>query len=320
MRISFTLFLFATVLLLTGTPSSAQTSSNEPLEITADTSLEWESTKKQYVAKGRATAKQGTFSVTGDTLTADYRDNAQGKSEIWQLTADGNVEIVSGTTKGYGDNAVYTVDEAKALMTGKDLRLEGEQLKITATERFEYYKNERRMVAVGSPVVTHGTDTLKADTITAWIADKNSPEGEKKSTNNLERAEAQGNVVITTPSETATGNRAVYHGNTNTAELLDNVKINRGPNVLEGARAEIDLTTKVSRIFGSDTQNGRVKGVFFPASEKGEKAATPAPAEPLTTPVVKPATATPVMEKQPIDDAPVIWETPKDPVEGEKAE
>ncbi len=283
----------------TAVPTAA--TAEQPLEISADTSLEWESQKKQYLAKGRATAKQGDFSVTGDTLTADYRDGAGGKTEIWQLTATGNVEIISGTSKAYGENAVYRVDEGKAVMTGKNLRLEGEQMKLTASERFEYYKDDGRMVAVGTPVVTHGTDTLKANTITAWVYSS----AEKKATPNasgLKRAEATGNVVITTPTEVATGNKAIYLGDRNTAELLENVKITRGPNTLEGARAEIDLTTKISKIFGTQTENagnGRVKGVFFPSSDKKQgNLVTKTPVEPEKRPETA-SEPVPVFEKTP---------------------
>lgn len=267
------------------TPDNATKS---PLEISADTSLEWARDKKQYIATGRATAKQDNFSVTGDTLTADYRQGANGNSEIWQLTATGNVEIISknesGDNKAYGDKAIYNVDDEKAVMTGKNIRLEGKDLKITASEQFEYYKSDNKMVAVGAPVVTYGKDTLKADKITAWLSPKETkkqpeqkPEKQKTQTdnvraNNLKRAEAEGHVVITTPDETATSNRAIYRGDSNTAEMLENVKIKRGPNILEGARAEIDLTTKISKIFGAENQNttddknARVKGVFYPSS------------------------------------------------------
>ncbi len=55
---------------------------------------------------------------------------------------------------------------------------------------------------------------------------------------------------------------------TNTAIITGNVKITRGQNVLTGERAEVDLNTNISRLFGSSIEDGqvggRVKGVFYP--------------------------------------------------------
>ena len=239
------------------------TPSDDKLEISADTTLEWNRTGSQYIARGNAQAQQGTFSIRADTLTADYRNGKSGQTEIYKLTATGSVIIASDGNRATGDHAVYTVDDGKAVLTGKDVKLEGTSLTITATDRVEYYKTDGRLIAMGAPKVVSGTDTLTADHLTAWLA----PQGEKDQ-RSLKKAEATGNVVITTPTEKATSSRAIYHGDRNVAELLDNVTITRGPNVLNGTRAEMDLTTKVSKMFGSGGTQGRVKGTFFPSSEK----------------------------------------------------
>jgi lipopolysaccharide export system protein LptA len=74
-------------------------------------------------------------------------------------------------------------------------------------------------------------------------------------------------VKITTPTEVLTGDYGIYKAETNTAEVKGNVKIVRGPNTLEGDRAQVDLNTNVSSMFGGEG-TGRVKAVFFPGSEK----------------------------------------------------
>ena len=53
-----------------------------------------------------------------------------------------------------------------------------------------------------------------------------------------------GGVTIKTPDETLTGDSGYYNAKTNTAEVKGNVKIIRGPNTLEGARAKLNMTTK----------------------------------------------------------------------------
>ena len=65
-----------------------------------------------------------------------------------------------------------------------------------------------------------------------------------------------------------TGDRGIYQASTNIAELHDNVKITRGPNVLEGEKAQVNLETNVSKISGGSGETGRVRGVFYPGSEE----------------------------------------------------
>jgi lipopolysaccharide export system protein LptA len=247
----------------------AQTSSL-PIEITAQSALEWNSEKKQYIARTDAKATQGDFSVTGDILIADYREGADGSTQIYRLTSEGNVTVTSGTSTATGNKAVYEVDTAMAVLTGDNLRMTGENLDVTAKERFEYYSNEGKLVAFGRPLVKSGTDTLEADKVTAWLDRSNKPKSETSTpaTGNLKRVEADGNVVITTPTEHATSDRATYDAEKQISELIGRAVVKRDKDVMTGERAEMNMTTKVSKMFGSGTKDGRVKGVFYPAKSK----------------------------------------------------
>ena len=161
-------------------------------------------------------------------------------------------------------------------MTGGDLRIEGPEMKITAQDKFEYFSGEGKMVVYGAPVVTNRGTVLTADRLTAWTdpdaaKNRDAAAGTQKSKlGNLKRAEADGHVVVTTPKEKATADRGVYTGATDMVELLGNVKLNQGENYLEGVKADMNLTTNLSRIYGAG-QGGRVKGVFYPASKKTDK-------------------------------------------------
>jgi len=275
LRIFTTMALTGSALLLVSFAQAQTTSPADttaaPLEISADNALEWDRANKKYNARGNAVAKQKDMEVKADTLVADYRESKDKKTEIYKLTATGNVEMTSGANKAYGENAVYTLDDGKAVMTGKDLKIVGTEMTITAKERFEYYANEGRMVAIGAPVIVNQDRTLTADSVTAWTDPQNQEKEAKqdtggKSLGNLKRAEAQGNVVITTPKEKATSDKATYTAENDTVVLTGNVVLNQGPNKLTGNRAEMNMTTNVSRMFGSPETGGRVKGVFFPGS------------------------------------------------------
>lgn len=287
------LFLCA-LLASTATFAQTPTGSEQPIEITASKSVEWLRGQNQYVARENVVVTQGTMTMHSDLLTADYREGATSSTEIWQITADGNVQIKDDANTAYGDKGVYDVTNGIAVLTGQDLKLVSPDQTVTARDRMEYHSNERMAKAIGNAKVVRPTDTLTASTITAYFKDNSAAATTPKPAavassgpvggGSLDRLEAEGGVVIKTPTETLRGAKAVYRADTNTAELTGNVKIERGPNVMEGNRATVDLNTNVSKMFGSNTDGGRVRGIFYPSSNKsGKPGAKPAP-----TPVIEP--------------------------------
>lgn len=297
--------------LFAATSALAQTANEQPIEITASKSVEWLRGQNQYVARENVVVTQGNMTILADLLTADYRDGATSSMEIWQITAEGNVQIKDDANTAYGDKGVYDVTNGIAVLTGEDLKLVSPDQTVTARDRMEYHSTQRMAKAIGNAKVVRPSDTLTASTITAYFKDAGdssapaspAPSSSPVGGGSLDRLEAEGNVVITTPTEVLRGARAVYRADANTAELIGNVKIERGPNVMEGSRAEVDLTTNISKMFGSNTDDGRVRGIFYPSSNKDNKQgqgdiAAPAP------PQAAPAAPAPATQPAPAPDLP----------------
>jgi lipopolysaccharide export system protein LptA len=259
-----------------------------PLEITADETLEWLREKKTFIARTNAIAAQGASSIKAQTLIAEYREGGSkdenkdesastgGGMQIWRVSAQKDVVLRSGQSEAFGQDAVYDLDQGLATMTGDNLKMVMPDQTVTARDKFEYWVNDGRMNALGRAKIVRpkpggGTDTLEADKVSAVFKD------DEQGRRTLYSLEAIGNVLITTPAETITGAYGIYKADTNKAELTGGVKIKRGPNTLEGSRAEVDMNTSTSRIFGAEnapaagTAPGRVKGVFYPGSEKNAK-------------------------------------------------
>ena len=264
-----TLSFFMSLLFILIVPLTAYPQSNQPVEITAQTHLEWNRTDQTFVAIGDAKAIQGDTTINAATLRANFTQGANGKGmDVNELSAIGGVVITSEQNTLYGDHATYDVTKAYARMTGENLRMTAPDQTITARDRFEYWTEEGRIEAIGNVIVTRpkpdqsGIDTLKANQITALL--KNNAQGKRS----IDTIEAKGNVIITTPLETVTGAYGIYRSLSNTIELTGGVKITRGQNTLQGDRATVNLNTNVSKIFGgaAGTSDGRVKGVFFPGS------------------------------------------------------
>lgn len=264
------LCLLIIVLSFTNARTHAQTPAAEPpLEITADNTLEWDRGRQIFTAAGNAQARQDDMTVNADKLEARYKSSGEKNIDIRELTATGNVVLKSRENTAYGDKATYNLDSELAVLTGQNLRMTAPNQTVTANERFEYWVSQGKVHAIGNPVITQinekgETNTLKADKFTATIREN----GQGKRV--FHTLEAQGNVIITTPAETLTGTYGIYNADTNTAEVTGGVRLTRGPNILTGEKAQVDLNTNVSRILGSGTPSGRVRGVFYPGSEKKE--------------------------------------------------
>jgi len=255
-----------------GAELAAQT--GDKLEITADGSLEWNRAEQTLTARENAVARRGQATISADLLSADYQESEESAFDITELSAAGNIIIETQDSKAYGETAVYNLDSGLASMTGNNLRLVSADQTLTAEDRFEYHVTSGELRAIGKARLERpktngpGGDTLQADTIAAQFTENE--QGERV----LKQLEARDNVVITTPSETITGTYGTYNAASNKAELTGGVTITRGPNVLEGARATVDLTTNISRLFGDPAgsgngrRDGRVRGVFYPGSEE----------------------------------------------------
>ena len=75
---------------------------------------------------------------------------------------------------------------------------------------------------------------------------------------------AKDNVIITTPTEVATGAKGHYDAKTGIVTLIDKVSIKRGDNQLYGDMAEVNLKTGISKLLSkpNKTEKGRVQALF----------------------------------------------------------
>lgn len=283
---------------------------DKPLEVFADQGIEWNQNENTYIARGNARAVKGDTTVYGDSLVAHYRKAASGGTEVWRLEANGNVRITTPTDTAYGDRAVYTIDNAVLVMTGKALRLTTPRQTITARDSLEYWEQKDLAVARGNAlVVTADGRRIRGDVLTALFKSNKATADAKPSTakptpakpaasnrkppataakgandrddGRLQRIDAYGNVIITTPQDVARGNRAVYQEETGIANLMGSVKITRGRNQLNGEAAEVNLHTGVSRIVSASqgAGGGPVRALIVPDRKaQGGAATPPAPA------------------------------------------
>jgi len=271
-------------------------SEDRPVEVSADSGIEWQQDAQLYIARGNAIAKRGTTEVHADTLTAHYRPSkgAGGETEVYRLDADGHVMIKGPTQTVVGDQAVYDVDQQIGIVTGKTLKLTTPSDVVTARDSFEWYDAKQISVARGDAIAVRDTKRLRADVLTAHMTKEkpkpgeNQPEaktskavpattnaktsakagplGDRDEGSRISRIDAQGNVLVSTPTDIGRGDYGVYNADTGIVTLLGNVTITRGPNAIKGEYAVVDLNNNVSRMMPGPSTPGtpasRVEGLF----------------------------------------------------------
>jgi len=244
------------------------------LEVTADNGIEWNKDSKVYVARGNAQVKRGNFSVRGATLTAHYRDNAEGKSEIYKVEAAGGVVLKNGDDVARGDRAVYDVDRKVLTMSGDDLSYVSGDTRIVARDSLEYWEVQRTAVARGNAVATRQEDVVRADMLVGFFEERPRADDPRRTRRELAQIDAIGDVRISNGENVATAARASYDTASKLAQLTGGVEVTRGGDRLNGERAEVNMRTGVYRLLpgaSGTTSGGRVTGTITPDGPPGRE-------------------------------------------------
>ena len=259
---------------LAAPPASAQLAggqlSSQPIRIVADHGIEWEQANHVYIARGNASATRGNATVTADVLYAYYRPVGQSaappapaaatdkarqhqqnalsgdsSTQIYRLEADGNVRFVNGDEQAFGDHAVYDVDQAVMVLTGKHLRIVTPKETITARDSLEWYDKAQIAVARGDATALRGDRRLRANIITADVKKQGDQPAQ------ITRINAYGDVLVSAPGQIAHGDEGVYDVATEIATLIGHVRLTKGDNELRGQYGIVDLKRNVSEILAA---------------------------------------------------------------------
>jgi lipopolysaccharide export system protein LptA len=227
------------------------------LELQADQGIEWRQQEQRYVARGNVVLRKGVMTLKAQEVGAKY-DTIQGKTTVRKLFASGGFRVMTDRETLTGGKAVYDLAKSHLRITGGPIRLITPEQRASADDSFEYWGNARRAVIRGNATVTQDGNTLKADTLTLFL-EPQSPGSHKL---RIRRAEANGNVLITTPQESLSGESGFYDATAGIVRINNRVMLKRGGHALEGSDAEVNLKTGVSTLENRSTDGGRVRGVL----------------------------------------------------------
>ncbi len=305
-------------------PAGAQAidlSHGGPVNVTALGGIDWDQGAQTVTAHEDARATRGNATVTADQLVAHYRKKAAapgaapppsppppaagtnpaapgdtGNNEIYRLNAEGHVHIFTQTDQAWGDRAVYDIDQAVLVLTGKGLRLTTPNDLLTSRDSMEYWSAKHMAVARGDAVATSNDGRrITGDTLVGYTVDASAPprpgtppprkpaapaNNDPIAGGKLQRVEAYGHVQVRTPTEIVTGDRGVYLPDTGLAHVIGNVHITKGENQLNGAAAVVNMKTGLATL--TQAPGGRVQGLIVPNGSGGSPSAPGAkPAKPV---------------------------------------
>lgn len=143
-------------------------------------------------------------------------------------------------------------------------------------DRIEVLDRTHKVVFTGGVRARQGTMLIEANSAIANYTGQLLGSGEKLE---LNRVDARGGVKITRPTETATGNFAIYDLNRRVVIMLGNVTLRRPGNYVNGSRLTLDLDTNRAVMNGSTSGSepvnpsikdspGRVSGSFTVPQKK----------------------------------------------------
>lgn len=198
------------------------------------------------IAKGNVLLTKGAFNLKSDTLVTTLRKTKEGKQEIWRVDASGNVKFKGNAT-----------EEASAPFAFYDIDASTLILKARANPHDPLPQNKDLY-----PTMQKDQQLVRAQEITIYFVKS------KDNKTELERVEAKGEVILSTPEDIAYGDFATYEPGTKLATLTGHVVIDRNTGRISGTHAQVNLDTGVSKMLsnppGIKGSNGRVQVLLKP--------------------------------------------------------
>lgn len=136
-------------------------------------------------------------------------------------------------------------------------------IEITAQESLEWSENDQVATFRGDVKAMQGELTLEADVLKVFVrqgrtgTDSSGGNGQRE----ISRIEADGHVRLSTPRETATGDKGVYDVDRGEMTLSGGVQLTQGDNRLDGARLVLNLESGRTVLESGDSP---VRGLFIP--------------------------------------------------------
>ncbi len=202
---------------------------NNSVIVDAAGSVEWRQKERVFIASEKAVVRRGDVLLNADKITASYRNGPDGKMEIVEVKAAGNVFIQNKDSTARGNRGELDVEKQVLIIYGPKALFSNQEVSISANEELRYFLDNERAIANGKVTVTTTNEIIEADQVEYDL--------------NNQRATAVGEVRVTR------GNDVLLGGNAT-------IDFKTGISRISGTKAK------------NSKAPGTVRGVIFPQSTR----------------------------------------------------
>ena len=149
-------------------PSNAERflpSGDSSISLDAADTVEWDQKKRTFVAAGKAVVSRGDLILKANKISANYRDGKDKKIEIYQIIAEGNIEIKNKEDRATSNFAKIDTDIGSIILSGKNTSYWNKNIKLIANKEIEYHTNNQRAFARGGIEISTANEVIKAEEV-----------------------------------------------------------------------------------------------------------------------------------------------------------
>jgi lipopolysaccharide export system protein LptA len=117
------------------------------------------------VAAGKAVVSRGDLILKANKISANYRDGKDKKIEIYQIIAEGNIEIKNKEDRATSNFAKIDTDTGSIILSGKNTSYWNKNIKLIANKEIEYHTNNQRAFARGGIEISTANEVIKAEEV-----------------------------------------------------------------------------------------------------------------------------------------------------------
>lgn len=222
--------------------SNAQVSTT----IDADQGIVCEKTSNACKASGHVHVQKGGSHLYSQSLTAYFSGSSQEKKEIDRFEATGEVHFRDEEGRSArGEYALYDRKAGYLKLTGSNLSLEINDIRVKAQKMITFEDAQKKAMVMGDVEVFQEGNILRTQKLILHF--KESSTGQQLE---IKQIEAPESLVVFTPTERIEGDRGIYvYGQTESLTVSGNVKVDRADGRLEGEKAEVGLSSGISKVF-----------------------------------------------------------------------
>jgi lipopolysaccharide export system protein LptA len=167
---------------------------NNSVIVDAAGSVEWRQKERVFIASEKAVVRRGDVLLNADKITASYRNGPDGKMEIVEVKAAGNVFIQNKDSTARGNRGELDVEKQVLIIYGPKALFSNQEVSISANEELRYFLDNERAIANGKVTVTTTSEIIEADQVEYDL--------------NNQRATAVGEVRVTRGNDVLLGGNA----------------------------------------------------------------------------------------------------------------